>query len=149
MSQPGMPQETVAAVQAALGAEHAALWVYGLVSAFLPAAYDKALREGVTEHRERRDATAELLAAAGITPAPAEAAYVPPEPVEDEASAAKLVATAETDATVAWRAVLERCDDKALRESALAALTGSSVRTTRWRTAAGVDPAVPSFPGQP
>ncbi|MGW5049997.1 ferritin-like domain-containing protein [Actinokineospora sp. NPDC004072] len=149
MSQPGMPQESVAAVQAALGAEHAALWVYGLVSAFLPAAYDKALADGVADHRDRRDAVAELLVAAGVTPAAAEPAYVPPEPVKDEKSAAKLVATAETDATVAWRAVLERTDDRALREIALAALTGSSVRATRWRKAAGTTPVVTPFPGQP
>ncbi|GAA4293361.1 hypothetical protein GCM10023148_56170 [Actinokineospora soli] len=149
MSQPGMPPDTVAAVQAALGAEHAALWVYGLVSAFLPAAYDKGLREGTAVHRNRRDVTARQLSAAGIEPEPAKAAYVPPDPVDGEAAAVKLVATAETDATVAWRAVLDRCDDAGLRASALEALTESSVRATRWRKAAGINPAVPSFPGQP
>ena len=149
MRQQGWPPETVAAVQAALGAEHAALWVYGLVSAFLPADYDKGIREGMSVHRNRRDVTARQLSAAGVVPEPAKAAYVPPEPVDGEAAAVKLVATAETDATVGWRAVLDRCDDPELRASALEALMESSVRATRWRTAAGISPAVPSFPGQP
>jgi hypothetical protein len=144
-----LPQETVEAVQAALGAEHAALWVYGLVSAFLPAAYDKGLREGVSVHRDRRDVTARQLSAAGVEPRPAEAAYLPPEPVDGEKAAIALVATAETDTTIAWRAVLDRCDDADLRASALEALTESSIRATRWRGAAGVKPVVPSFPGQP
>ena len=144
-----LPQETVDAVQAALGAEHAVLWVYGLVSAFLPAAYDKGLREGVSVHRDRRDVTARQLSAAGAEPRPAEAAYLPPEPVDDEKSAVALVATAETDTAIAWRAVLDRCDDPELRASALEALTESSVRATRWCGAAGITPVVPAFPGQP
>lgn len=149
MRQKALPQDTVAAIQAALGAEHAALWVYGLVSAFLPASYDKGIAEGMSVHRDRRDATVRQLSAAGLTPEPAKAAYVPPEPVDDEKAAIALVATAETDATVAWRAVLDRCDDPEVRASALEALTESSIRATRWRRAAGVDPALPSFPGQP
>lgn len=145
----GLPPETVAAVQAALGAEHAAIWVYGLVSAFLPAAYDKALREGASLHRDRRDTTARQLDAAGVAPEPAKPAYLPPSPVDSEAAAVKLVVTAEQDATVAWRALLERCDDAELRASALAALTDSAVRATRWRIEAGDSPAAPPFPGQP
>lgn len=144
-----LPEDTVAAVQAALGAEHATLWVYGLVSAFLPTSYNKGLAEGMSVHRDRRDATVRMLSAAGVTPEPAKAAYVPPNPVDGEKAAVALVAVAETDATIAWRAVLDRCDDPEVRAAALEALTESSVRATRWRKAAGVDPVVPSFPGQP
>lgn len=145
----GWPQETVAATQRALGAEHAAVWVYGLVSAFLPPSFDAALREGATAHRARRDATERRLDGVGVAPEPAEPAYVPPEPVADQGSALRLLVTAEQDAAVAWRAVLERCDDGGLRGAALEALTGSAVRATRWRRAAGVSPAVAALPGGP
>ncbi|MGQ0841808.1 ferritin-like domain-containing protein [Actinokineospora sp.] len=148
-TQPGLPGDTVAAVQQALGTEHAAIWVYGLVSAFLPAAFDVSIREGATAHRARRDATGRLLGAAGVVPEPAEAAYLPPQPVSDQASALALLVAAEQDATVAWRSVLERTDDVELRKAALAALTAAAVRATRWRKAAGVAPLTPPLPGQP
>lgn len=144
-----LPADTEAAVQAALGAEHAAIWIYGLVSAFLPDAYDDAIAGGLDAHRARRDGTERLLAAAGKTPQPAEAAYLPPQPVSDEPSALAVVVLAETDVTVAWRAVLDRCDDAAVRTAALGALTESAVRATRWRKAAGQSPATPALPGQP
>lgn len=139
--------EAAAATQDALGAEHAALWVYGLVSAFLPAGFDSAVREGKSAHRARRDATELLLSGAGQSPRSAESAYVTPKPVTDQASAIAVLVVAETDVTVAWRAVLERTDDKALRAAALAGLTDAAVRATRWRRAGGQTPATPPLPG--
>jgi hypothetical protein len=144
-----LPEDAQAAVQQALGAEHAAVWVYGLVSAFLPAAFDRAVQDGMTAHRARRDATERLLAAAGATPVPAEPAYLPPKPVTDQASALALLVTAESDTTVAWRAVLERTDDPSVRQSSLEALTSAAVRATRWRKAAGQQPATVPMPGLP
>jgi hypothetical protein len=143
-----LPAEAEESTQAALGAEHAALWVYGLVSAFLPPAFDAPIRDGMTGHQARRDATERLLAAAGATPRPAEPAYLPPKPVVDQASAIAVLVTAEVDCCVAWRAVLDRTDDAALRKAALDALTESAVRATRWRKASG-DAAVVALPGQP
>jgi hypothetical protein len=135
------------ATQDALGAEHAALWVYGLVSAFLPADFDAAVQEGRSAHRARRDATELLLSGAGQSPRSAEPAYVTPQPVTDQASAIAVLVVAETDVTVAWRAVLERTDDKALRAAALAGLTDAAVRATRWRRAGGQTPATSALPG--
>jgi len=139
----------VEAAQQALGAEHAAVWVYGLVSAFLPNSLNKAVTEGITAHRARRDATERLLASAGVAPRPAEAAYLPPAPVSNQASAINLLVTAETDTCVAWRAVLDRTDDAALRRAGLEALTSAAVRAVRWRKAAGTSPSVTPMPGQP
>ncbi|MBP2323892.1 hypothetical protein JOF56_004277 [Kibdelosporangium banguiense] len=144
-----IPSASVDAVQKALGAEHAAIWTYSLVSAFLPASFNAALSDGVTSHRARRDATERALTAAGATPKSAEAAYVPPQPVTDQASSLAVLALAEADATVAWRSVLENTDDADLRKSALEYLTASAVRATRWRKAAGANPATPALPGQP
>lgn len=147
--QPTLPEDTVAAVQAALGTEHAAIWVYGLVSAFLKASFDVPIRDGATAHRARRDAIARLLGRYGKTPEPAKAAYLTPQPVTDQASALAVLVTAEQDATVAWRAALERCDDADVRRTALEGLTSAAVRATRWRKLAGVAPLTPSQPGLP
>ncbi|RZQ59766.1 ferritin-like domain-containing protein [Amycolatopsis suaedae] len=141
--------DTVQAVQGALAAEHGAVWVYGLVTAFLPGDYRTGMTEGAAVHRDRRDACERVLAAAGATPQPAEPAYLPPKPVTDAASAMALVATAESDAAAAWRGVLERTDDAQLRGLALTALVGSATRGTRWREAAGEKPAAPALPGAP
>ncbi|MCG8920161.1 ferritin-like domain-containing protein [Actinokineospora sp. PR83] len=148
-TRPPMAADTLDAVQAALGAEHAAVWVYGLVSAFLPASFDAGIDAGALAHRARRDATERLLGASGATPRAAEPAYLPPQPVTDQASALALLITAEQDATVAWRAVLDRTDDADVRAAAAQALTEEAVRATKWRIVAGVSPATPSFPGRP
>ena len=67
----------------------------------------------------------------------------------DRTSAIAVIVLAETDTTVAWRAVLERTDDRALRSMALTALTDAAVRATRWRLAGGQTPAAPPLPGKP
>ena len=138
----------MAAVQAALGAEHAALWVYGLVSAFLPDSFNAPVAEGTTAHRARRDATERLLADAGETPRPgraglrAAAAGDRPE-VGARGAGGRGVGHRRS----AWRAVLERTDDQNLRRAALEALTTAAVRATRWRRAAGQNPGRAGVPG--
>ncbi|WP_460402137.1 ferritin-like domain-containing protein, partial [Actinophytocola sediminis] len=144
-----LPAGALAAAQSALGAEHAAIWVYGLVSAFLPEQFGRPVDEGTTAHRTRREATEQLLAEAGETPRPPEPAYVAPQPVTDQPSALAVLIVAETDTAVAWRAVLERTTDRELRGSALGALTDAAVRAAQWRVAAGETPATRAFPGQP
>ncbi len=136
-----VPEESVDPLQKALDAEHAAVWVYGLVSAFLPANYNAGVAEGAGEHQDRRDACVRMLDAAGATPHGPEPAYITPKPVTDATSAKSVVATAEADAANAWAGVLARTDDEGLRKVALTALLGSARRGTRWRQAAGENPA--------
>ncbi|MFE2757592.1 ferritin-like domain-containing protein [Actinosynnema sp. NPDC059335] len=139
---------SVDAVQGALAAEHAAVWTYGLVSAFITGPQQAAaVADGANAHRARRDVTERWLRDAGATPRPPAPAYLPPQPVDSAASAIAALITVETDACAAWRGVLERTDDGALRTSALDALTVSAVRATRWRKAAGVTPTSITFPG--
>lgn len=142
-----LDEDAVAALQQALDAEHVAIWVFGLVGAFLPGSYNEGLDAATSEHRRRRDGTQLVIAAAGATPNIAEPAYLPPEPVKHAKSAMTLVVTMETDAASAWRGVLERCDDKELRTFAAAALTASAVRGTRWRAELGTSPAAVALPG--
>ncbi|MFC4001177.1 ferritin-like domain-containing protein [Prauserella oleivorans] len=143
-----LEEPAVEALQGALAAEHAAVWVYGLVSAFLPDAFGKGLDAGAEAHRDRRSACERVLTAAGAEPRGPEPAYLPPQPVTDETSAATLVVTAETDAARAWHGVLERTEDTGLRELATQALVGSATRCTSWRLEAGLEPAAIALPGR-
>jgi uncharacterized protein DUF4439 len=145
--QPPADPETTAAVQTALGAEHAAVWCYGLAQAFLNSDLDRQAQEGLTAHRARRDTTIRVLTDSDVQPVPAEPAYRLPAPVTDQASATRLLVTAESDAAAAWRSVLEHCDDPALRKMALDALVEAAVRGARWSARLGTKPVVPPFPG--
>lgn len=141
-------QVPVDALQSALAAEHAAIWVYGVVGAFVSDALDSQLNQAATAHQARRDATERVLIDAGAPPVPPEPGYLTPEPVTDAASALRLAITAETDAAAAWRSVVERSSaDPGLRGAALDALTGAAVRATHWRATAGTNPATVPFPG--
>ena len=145
-----MTEVPVDALQPALAAEHAAVWAYGLAGAFLSDSLARQQAEATAVHRARRDATERMLLDAGAQPVPPEPGYLTPEPVTDAASALRLVVTVETDAAAAWRSVIERSPaDPALRSAALDALTTSAVRATRWRAAAGDEPATVTFPGAP
>lgn len=149
MTSPTSTAAPVEVLQTALAAEHAALWVLQLVTAFLPDAHEAAVAEAANVHRARRDSTERLLRDLGVMPAPAEPAYTGPAPVTDRASALALLVTAEADLTTTWRAVIERTDDAELRRVALDALTEAAVWAARWRVAASADPPTVALPGHP
>lgn len=136
----------VGALQKALAAEHAAVWVAGLVTAFLPPDYAKGVQAAAAEHRQRRDAVATAITKLGDKPKPAATAYRLPKPVKDPKSAKLAVIAAENDTVTAWRAVVESIDPAGLRKLAVAAMQSSSVRSTRWRMDAGVNPAAVALP---
>lgn len=147
MTAPSPATETVDAVQRALAAEHAALWVLQLVTAFLPAADAAPLAEATAAHRTRRNATERLLQERGAAPLPAEPAYATPTPVVDRASALAVLITAESDVAAAWRSAIEHTDEAAVRTLATDSLVDAAVRATRWRSTAGVAPLTVPFPG--
>ena len=138
----------VGALQDALGTEHAALWSYALAVAFLSPSQVAAARVDAAAHRELRAQIEVTLTQLGQRPVSAQPAYATPQPVTDALSAAGLLATAETDAAAAWRYLLERSSDRALRRAGLKALTETAARCARWRGSAGTRPAVPVFPGR-
>ncbi len=155
MSSPASHEITIAALQGALATEHAAVWAYGVVSAFAPPELADQVDEAATAHRSRRDATERVLSDTGVEPVTAEPAYRTPDPVTDLTGALLLAVTAEDDTAAAWRSVIERCgalEDHAqsqLRTAALDALIGAAVRASRWRAAAGVSVPTEPFPGAP
>ena len=141
----GVPVDSL---QTALGAEHAAVWVLQLATAFVSRGLAAAVAEGLTAHRVRRDATERQLRDYGVRPVPTEPAYATPQPVADEPSAVAALIAAESDLTAAWRAVIERTDDAGLRKAALDSLVDSAVRAARWRAVAATEPATIALPGQ-
>jgi sugar phosphate isomerase/epimerase len=146
---PRLDQIAVAALQNALAAEHAAIWCYSLAVAFLSGDDAARAREDERAHRELRNQVEETLTRLGAPAVSAQPAYATPRPVTDGASAAALAVVAETDALAAWRSVLERTDDRALRQAALDTLTAGTLRCARWRVAVGERPTIPIFPGRP
>ena len=141
--------EAAAALQNALAAEHAALWCYGLVIAFLPAGLQAQAHADEDAHTALRGRVEQTLTTIGRKPVTAEPAYATPKPVTDGPSAAALAAVAENDCLVAWRAVVERTTDQGLRSAALTALTQTALRNARWRGVVAASPTVLVFPGRP
>jgi Domain of unknown function (DUF4439) len=137
------------ALQAALGAEHAAIWCYSLAVAFLVEPQQSQARRDAAVHRELRSRIEQTLTQVGQRPVSAQPAYATPQPVTDPASAARLAVVAETDCLASWRALMEHTSDQGLRGAGLTALIDATARCARWRTAVGATPAVPVFPGRP
>ncbi|HET8588156.1 MAG TPA: ferritin-like domain-containing protein [Nakamurella sp.] len=141
-------QDAVDALQAAMAAEHAALWAYGLVAAYAPDAANT-VSDMLTSHQNIRDVTANLLVQAGATPVGPAPAYTTPEPVTDPRSAMALALVIEGDCAAAWRSVIGHTDDSTLRGTALSALTDSAMRMVTWRKLAKDKVVTAPFPGAP
>lgn len=141
-------QSHVGPMPAALAAEHAAIYAYGPIGVRLDGDLAEAAREAEEAHRQRRDALVVWLAQRQIEAPSPQPAYELPFPVTDEAAALRLAVLVEERVAAVWRAVLEAAG-RPERETALAALVDAAVRATRWRTAAGIEPATVPFPGAP
>jgi hypothetical protein len=131
---------------AAVKAEHAAIYAYGVLGARLDQNTVAFAVDADAAHRRLRDAVAARLTAAKVTPPPPEPAYLLPKPVTDRASALALAIEVEQRAAAVWREALADTtgDDRRL---ALTALVDGAVRATRARTLAGVRPVTVALPG--
>jgi hypothetical protein len=143
-----LAKDTIDALQAALAAEHAALWAYGLVAAYDPKAA-AAVTAAITSHQNTRDVAANLIVQGGATPVGPDPAYTTPHAVTDAATALALALTIESDCAAAWRSVAGHTDDSTLRGTALSALTDCAMRMVSWRQAAGDKTVTIPFPGAP
>jgi Domain of unknown function (DUF4439) len=135
------------ALAAALAAEHAAIFAYGPIGVRLTGRPRAEARDAEAVHRNRRDSLVMLLGAGGGAIPAAAPAYALPFPVTDKASALRLAIQVEERTAAAWRAALPATSGSE-RSRALAALTDTAVRATRWRRTAGVSPATVAFPGR-
>ncbi|MFI5931219.1 DUF4439 domain-containing protein [Actinoplanes sp. NPDC051494] len=134
---------------AALAAEEAAIYAYGILGVKLTAGTEiTEARSAEAIHRDRRDALVLRLAALKASAAPAPAGYQLPFEVTDPQSARKLAIQVEDGVAQAWRAVLPVSVDTD-RATALSALTDAAVRAARWRRLGTVTPATLAWPGRP
>lgn len=146
--QPALPQVTVEALQRALASEHAALWAYKMALAFVPVDWAERARADIKAHTTLRGQINETLTQVGQRPVSAQPAHTPPQPVVDAVSAGALLVSAETDTIAAWRSVMERSAQVALREAGLKAMTECTGRLAYWRTVTERSPVIPVFPGR-
>ncbi|WP_370415147.1 ferritin-like domain-containing protein [Streptomyces fradiae] len=120
------------AAQAALAAEHAAVYGYGVVGARVGDGRRAEAAEAHQAHRGRRDALRRTVRDLGGEPVAAAAGYALPFEVPDPAAAVRLAAVLE-DRVAGVYSDLVRSADGPLRRDAAAALREAAVRAVRWR----------------
>ncbi|WP_409240556.1 ferritin-like domain-containing protein [Streptomyces sp. PA5.6] len=120
------------ALQAALGAEHAAVYGYGVVGGRIGDQRRSEARTAYDAHRARRDELQRAVRDLGGEPQSADAAYSLPFPVPDAAAAVRL-ATELEDRVAGVYSDLVRASSGTRRGTAALALREAAVRAARWR----------------
>jgi hypothetical protein len=123
---------TVSALQAALAAENAAIFGYGVAGAHLSGSSLAAAEQDWTGHNKARDTLAAMIARLGATPAAAQASYLLPFPVHNATSATALAAYLEDGVTRAYLGLVAVSDQRIRRFGALA-MQGAAQRAAFWR----------------
>jgi hypothetical protein len=149
--------------QAALAAEHQAVFGYSLLGAQLRGTALLSLAVTCSDaHEHVRDTTTQSLVAAGQRPAAAAADYPALYPVPDAAAAGLLAVRLEENCAASWRylyaiaATVGSPEDSrvgaglraaTVRTSAQDWLTAGAVRAVRWRRLVTPTSATVAFPG--
>ncbi|MGA5727047.1 ferritin-like domain-containing protein [Streptomyces seoulensis] len=133
-------QAELTALQAALAAEHAAVYGYGVVGGRIGAPRQGEARTAYDAHRAARDTLARSVRDLGGDPVAASPAYALPFSVADSSAALRLAAQLEERLAGVY-ADLVRATTGSRRTTATASLRESAVRATRWSGQA------PAFPG--
>ncbi len=127
-TQPADP--VVQALQRVLAAQHAAVYSYPVIGVALrDAGQVERARQLEDRHRDTRDAVLAQLAARHAVGVPAEASYVPPQPVTGPADAQR------------WALELEQACAGAYRYLLVAPVLAATAAPTSSRSAAGADAA--------
>ncbi|MFJ8919220.1 ferritin-like domain-containing protein [Streptomyces sp. NPDC102415] len=124
--------QALRAAQAALAAEHAAVYGYGVLGGRLADGRRGDATAACDAHRARRDALARTVRDLGGTPVAAHAAYELPFAVRDPATAMRLASVLE-DRVAGVYSDLVRAARGPLRQYAAGALREAAVRAARWR----------------
>ena len=138
-----LSQADVGALQAALAAEQAAAYGYGVVGSHLSGTQAESASADWIAHQSAADKLDGLLAAGGATASPAGVAYQLPGAVHTAAQAVALAATLEDQVTSAYLDVVGR-GSRDLRMLAAQQARAAALRAARWR---GTTVAFPGLPG--
>jgi len=133
----------VGALQAALTAEHAAVYGYGVAGAMLAGGEQAEARADWTAHMVARDALESMLTKLGATPVAASPAYALPFAITDSKSAARLAATLEEGVTRAYLGLVA-VSNPTLRAFAAKAMQASANRVLAWSGSTQAFPGMPS-----
>ena len=126
------PMQPVPALQAALAAEHAAVYGYGVAGAMLSGP-DRALAMADWKaHQEARDTLQAMIVKLGATPVAASPAYALPFTVNDARSARRLAAALEDGVTQAYLGLVA-VSDTTLRTFGALAMQPPANRAAEWR----------------
>ncbi len=137
----------VDALREAIRAEDAAIFTYGVMTAFTRSDVRGRVAADIAAHRVQRSAlAAALVKAGGQAPAPA-AGYRIPQAVTDLRSAGRAAVDAENDTSSAHRSLVERAETDAQRQLGVDGLTASAVRAVYWRGVADITPTTVVLPG--
>ncbi|MGP3971327.1 ferritin-like domain-containing protein [Streptomyces sp. 6N223] len=134
-------EAALTATQAALAAEHAAVYGYGVVGGLIGEERAGEAGEAYTAHRARRDALERAIHRLDATPVAAATAYELPFTVADGADAERLAAELETRLAGAYADLVAATTGEE-RRSAASALREAAVRAARW---SGVSAAFPGL----
>lgn len=139
--------ETTDALGVAVDAENAAVYTYGVLTAFTTGEARVAVATDIAEHRARRDELNTTLVGAGGSARDTAAGYVLPVEVTNSATAARAALDAEQDTAQAYRSLAEHADTEKIRRLAVDGLTECALRAAYWRDASGVKPVTTALPG--
>jgi len=134
----------IAAMQAALEAEHAAVYGYGVTGAMLTGAAKSLAYADWRAHQIARDTLAAMLVKLGAAPVVASPAYTLPFAVTNAASARRLAAALEDGVTRAYLGLVA-VNNRSLRIFGALAMQPPATRAAVWR---GSTVAFPGMPGQ-
>ena len=122
----------VSALRAALAAEEAASYGYGVAGAHLSGSRQAAAQQDWEGHNKARDTLTAMICALGAQPVTAQAFYSLPFPVHDGTSAMALAAYLEEGVTRAYLAIVAVSNQR-LRDFGAVAMQTSAERAAYWR----------------
>jgi hypothetical protein len=136
------------ALQAALAAEHAAIYGYGVAGAHLAGAARQAAQQDWAAHQVARDALEAALTSQGAQPVAAQDAYRLPFPVPDSAAAVSLAALLENRVATAYLGLVALTDPR-WRAWGARQVRASALRATAWTGKTAAFPGLPAGAGAP
>jgi hypothetical protein len=138
-----MPADrAVSALQAALAAENAAIFGYGVAGAHLSGSSRAAAERYWNGHHQARDTLAAMVSGLGAVPVAAHGFYQLPFPVHDAASGRALAAYLEDGVTRAYLGIVAVSDAR-LRNFGALAMQGAAGRAAFWRGSTQAFPGLP------
>jgi hypothetical protein len=122
----------ITVLQAALEAENAAIYGYGVAGAYLAGTGQAAAIRDWNDHNEARDTLSAMITQLGATPTAAAAFYALPFPVHDARTARALAAYLEDGVTRAYLGMVA-VDNLRLRTFGALAMQAPARRAAFWR----------------